>query len=140
MLFAPLLPEAASGTLEPRHIVVPLRQLCPQAEFILGRVASVDLDRKAVVVETEAGDLLVTWRRLVVAVGSVSRHPPIPGLAEHSLGFKDLADAITLRNHVLRQLELADAAPDAATAQRHLTFVFVGAGYAGVESLAESLD
>ena len=70
----------------------------------------------------------------------MARTLPIPGLAEHGLGFKSLADAIYLRNHVLRQLELADAALTPDDAKRHLSFVFVGAGYAGVEALAELAD
>jgi NADH dehydrogenase len=73
----------------------------------------------------------------VIALGSISRALPIPGLAEHGMAFKDLADAIALRNHVLRRLEAAVVAPDLAAAERELTFVFVGAGYAGVEALAE---
>ena len=76
----------------------------------------------------------------MLALGSFSRALPIPGLAEHGLGFKDLADAIHLRNHVLRQLEAAAAERDRERAQAHLTFVFVGAGYAGVEALAELSD
>src|ERR687898_422582 len=80
------------------------------------------------------------YEQLVVALGAVARALPIPGLAEHALGFKDLADAIHLRNHVLRELEAADAELDAAKAASHLTFVFVGAGYAGVEALAELSD
>jgi NADH dehydrogenase len=76
----------------------------------------------------------------VIALGAVARTLPIPGLAEHGLGFKSLADAIYLRNHVLRQLELAEAALTADDAKRHLSFVFVGAGYAGVEALAELSD
>jgi NADH:ubiquinone reductase (H+-translocating) len=76
----------------------------------------------------------------VLALGSVARTLPIPGLAEHGLGFKDLADAIQLRNHVLRRLELADAALSREDAERQLTFVFIGAGYAGVEALAELSD
>jgi NADH dehydrogenase len=76
----------------------------------------------------------------VIALGAVARTLPIPGLADYGLGFKSLADAIYLRNHVLRQLELADAALSADDAKRHLSFVFVGAGYAGVEALAELSD
>ncbi len=76
----------------------------------------------------------------MLALGSFARSLPIPGLAEHGLGFKDLADAIHLRNHVLRQLELAAAERDRQRAEAHLTFVFVGAGYAGVEALAELSD
>ena len=74
----------------------------------------------------------------MVALGAVPRALPIPGLAEHALGFKSLADAIYLRNHVLRELEAAAASPE--DAERHLSFVFVGAGYAGVEALAELSD
>jgi NADH dehydrogenase len=140
MLFTPLLPEAASGTLEPRHIVVPLRMMCPRSELLLGRATALDQGRRTVTVETQDASLEVAFERLVIALGAVSRALPIPGLTEHGHGFKDLADAIALRNHVLRQLELADAGQDAGAARRHLTFVFVGAGYAGVEALAELSD
>jgi len=140
MLYTPMLPEAASGTLEPRHTVVPLRQMCPHAELLLGSVASADLGGQAVDVETEVGRYRVRYDRLVLALGAVPRTFPIPGLVEHGLGFKTLADAIYLRNHVLRELESADAETDRIAAQRRLTFVFVGAGYAGVEALAELSD
>jgi NADH dehydrogenase len=140
MLYTPILPEAASGTLEPRHVVVPLRMMCRHAELVLGRATAHDRDAQTVHVETEVGLSEVRYERLVVALGAVARTLPIPGLAEHALGFKSLADAIYLRNHVLRQLELADAAPTAEDATRHLGFVFVGAGYAGVEALAELSD
>jgi NADH:quinone reductase (non-electrogenic) len=140
MLFTPLLPEAASGTLEPRHVVVPLRMMCPRSELLLGRATALDEASRSVRVETQDGLLDVAYERLVVALGAVARALPIPGLAEHGHGFKDLADAIALRNHVLRQLELADGGQDAAAARRHITFIFVGAGYAGVEALAELSD
>jgi NADH dehydrogenase len=138
MLYTPMLPEAASGTLEPRHVVVPLRLMCPHAELLLGRATALDEDALLVRVVTEDGELDVRYEQLVVALGAVTRTLPIPGLADHALGFKSLADAIYLRNHVLRELEAA--AGDPAGAERHLTFVFVGAGYAGVEALAELSD
>jgi NADH dehydrogenase len=140
MLFTPILPEAASGTLEPRHVVVPLRQMCPHAELLLGRARSLDRAGKTVTVATAEGDRAVGYEHLVVALGAVVRVLPVPGLAEHGLGFKSLADAINLRNHILRRLEAADAAPDTDARRRELTFVFVGAGYAGVEALAELSD
>ena len=141
MLYTPMLPEAASGTLEPRHVVVPLRQMCPHAELLLGRIRGVDEEQRLVQVETEgAGSFPVGYEHLVLALGSIARTLPVPGLAEHALGFKDLADAIHLRNHVLRELEAAAAELDDAKAARDLTFVFVGAGYAGVEALAELSD
>jgi len=140
MLYTPLLPEAASGTLEPRHCVVPLRVMCPHAELILGNVTDLDLDARTATVETDGGPQVVAWRELVLALGAVPRTLPIPGLAEHARSFKTLADAIALRNHVLHQLEAADAALDEEERARRLTFVFVGAGYAGVEALAELSD
>jgi NADH dehydrogenase len=140
MLYTPLLPEAASGTLEPRHVVVPLRLMCPHAELLLGRATAVDTEHQRVTVETEDGTRTLAYDELVVALGAISRTLPIPGLADHALGFKSLADAIHLRNHVLRRLEAASAAASAGHRRRELTFVFVGAGYAGVEALAELAD
>jgi NADH dehydrogenase len=140
MLYTPMLPEAASGTLEPRHVVVPLRMMCPRAELLLGRATEVDAERRRVHVETDEGLLTVQYENLVVALGAISRTLPIPGLADHALGFKTLADAIHLRNHVLRRLEAAAAAMSEGHRRRELTFVFVGAGYAGVEALAELAD
>jgi NADH dehydrogenase len=137
MLYTPLLPEAASGTLEPRHVVVPLREMCPHAELVLGRVQSHDREGKTVLVESLAGELEIHYERLVVALGAATRTLPVPGLAEHGAGFKDLADAIALRNHVLLQLERASIHPDDPS---ELGFVFVGAGYAGVEALGELND
>jgi NADH dehydrogenase len=138
MLYTPLLPEVAAGAIEPRHAVVPLRMMCPHAEIVRGRAVTLDEDSRTVAVETEVGRAEVTYERLVVALGAVTRMLPIPGLAEHALQFKNIGEAIHLRNHVLRRLDLAEADPE--NAERHLTFVFVGAGYAGVEALAEMGD
>jgi NADH dehydrogenase len=140
MLYTPILPEAASGTLEPRHAVVPLRQMCPHAELLLGRATAFDIETQAVEVDSLAGAYRIRYDHLVIALGSVPRTFPIPGLREHGLGFKTLSDAIYLRNHVLHELEAADAETDRVAAQRRLSFVFVGAGYAGVEALAELSD
>jgi NADH:ubiquinone reductase (H+-translocating) len=140
MLFSALLPEAASGTLEPRHVVVPLRAMCPHAELVLGNARTLDFQRRRVQVESLEGLVNIGYEDLVLAVGSISRALPIPGLADHALGFKDLADAIQLRNHVLQRLEAADVAPNETHRQRELSFVFIGAGYAGVEALAELAD
>ncbi len=140
MVYTPLLPEAAAGTLEPRHVVVPLRQMCPHAELLLGRAIARDPEARTVVAETLGGTFEIGYERLVVALGAVPRTFPIPGLADHGHGFKDVADAIALRNHLLRSLESAAARLDPAEAERDLGFVFVGAGYAGVEALAELED
>ena len=137
MLYTPLLPEAASGTLEPRHVVVPLREMCPHADLVLGDIRALDRERRVVRVDSLAGELEVGYEQLVVALGATTRTFPVPGLVEHGLGFKDLADAIALRNRVLLQLERASIRPDDPS---ELGFVFVGAGYAGVEALAELHD
>ena len=136
MLYTPLLPEAASGTLEPRHVVVPLRQMCPHADLVLGHATALDLERRTVSADTIAGPAAISYERLVVALGAVNRVFPVPGLAEHGRGFKDLADGIALRNHLLQRLEAASA----GGSESELGFVFVGAGYAGVEALAELND
>src|SRR6202158_5064942 len=111
MLFASLLPEAASGSLEPRHVVVPLRVMCPHADVLVGHAGALDTGRQSVQVETEEELITVRYEQLVVAFGAVARALPIPGLKQHALGFKTLEDAIQLRNHVLRRLEAAAAAP-----------------------------
>jgi NADH:ubiquinone reductase (H+-translocating) len=138
MLYTPLLPEAAAGSIEPRHVTVPLRAMCPHADLLLGSAVALDLERRVVEVSSEAGEFAVEYEDLVVALGSVTRMPAVPGLREHALGLKDVGDAIRLRNRVLRQIELADAAPE--TAEQRLTFVFAGAGFAGVETVAELHD
>src|SRR6187551_2496783 len=131
MLYTPLLPETASGTLEPRHAVVPLRMMCPHADLVLGRAVALDEEHRAVTVTTDVGEQEIAYRDLVIALGAVPRTFPIPGLAEHAVGFKTLADAIYLRNHVLRELEAADAEPEPDRVGAHLGYVFVGGGYAG---------
>ncbi|HVD24504.1 MAG TPA: NAD(P)/FAD-dependent oxidoreductase [Gaiellaceae bacterium] len=140
MLFTPMLPEAASGTLEPRHVVVPIRQMCPHSDLVVGQVTAHDPDRRRLQVMTEDRVFWIRYEQLVIALGSVVRTLPIPGLAEYALGFKSLGEAIHLRNHVLQRLEAASAATTEAHRRRELTFVFVGAGYAGVEALAELAD
>lgn len=138
LLFSPLLPEAASGTLEPRHAVVPLRAMLRDTELITGTVDDLDLDGRRAAVRTSDGSVReITYRAVVLAPGSRPMTLPVPGLAEHAVGFKTLADAIWLRNQVLAQLEEADATTDADQRRASLTFTFVGGGYAGVEALAE---
>jgi NADH:ubiquinone reductase (H+-translocating) len=138
MLYTPLLPEAAAGTIEPRHVVVPLRQALRRTRVRVGNVTAVDLERHTCDYVTAGGsERTLGWDRLVVALGSVSRMFPVPGLAEHAVGFKTLAEAIHLRNHVLEQLELADATEDPEERRARLGFVVVGAGYAGTELIAE---
>lgn len=141
LLYTPFLPEAAAGTLEPRHVVMPLRDLLHKARLALGSMTGLDAERKVVQVRNAEGDPVeLRYDRLVLAPGSVSRTLPIPGLAEHGAQFKSLADAIWLRNHVIRSLELAETVRDPRRLDELLTFVFVGGGYAGLEAIAELQD
>src|SRR4051812_2965511 len=141
MLYTPLLPGAAAGTLEPRHVVVPLREELERTDLRLGTVVGARPDARTIQVRSTEGHVEdLGYDHLVVALGSVSRTLPVPGLAEHALGFKSLPEAIQLRNHVLRTLEAAETLEDAAERATWLTYVFVGAGYAGLEGLAELQD
>jgi NADH dehydrogenase len=141
MLYTPLLPGAAGGTLEPRHVVVPLREQLKRTDLHIGTVLGADPERRAVRVHSLGGrEDELRYDQLIVALGSTSRTLPIPGLAEHALGFKTLSEAIALRNRLVESLEQAEIETDAATSRALLTFVFVGAGYAGLEGLAELQD
>ena len=137
-LFSPLLPEAASGTLEPRHAVIPLREFLPRTTVITGEVASLDPGgHRAKVTDINGDAHEIAYRALILSPGSVPTTFPIPGLVENAVGFKTLPDAIWLRNRVLRQLDAADATDDLAHRRELLTFTFIGGGYSGVEALAE---
>ena len=115
MLYTPLLPRAAAGTLDPRHVVVPLREALERTDLRVGSVVGADPDRNIVRVETIDGrSEELSYDQLVVAIGSISRTLPVPGLAEHGIGFKSLSDAIELRNRVLRTLEVAETLEDPA--------------------------
>lgn len=141
MLYTPLLPGAAAGTLEPRHVVVPIREELGRAELLVGRVTGLEAERSFVQVDTVAGHReALPYDQLVLALGSVSSIQPVPGVAEHAIGFKTLAEAIYLRNHVIEQLEKAESCDDESERSAHLGFVFVGGGYAGVEAIAELHD
>ncbi len=141
LLYTPFLPEAAAGTLEPRHVVTPLRELLKHTRLQLGSMTGLDRERSIITIRNAEGDPQeIRYDRLVLAPGSISRTLPIPGLAEHGAAFKSLADAIWLRNHVIRSLELAETVADRRRLDELLTFVFVGGGYAGLEALAELQD
>jgi NADH dehydrogenase len=141
MLYTPFLPEAAAGTLEPRHVVTPLREILSRTYLRLGSIAGHDPVAKTVELRNREGDSeQLPYDQLLLALGSVSRVLPVPGLSEHAIGFKSLADAIWLRNHVIETLEAANATEDAARRDELLTYVFVGGGYAGLEALAELQD
>jgi NADH dehydrogenase len=141
LLYTPFLPEAAAGTLEPRHVVTPLREILRRTYLRLGAIDAHDPASRTVELRTHDGETEeLRYDQLLLAPGSVSRVLPVPGLDEHAVGFKSLADAIWLRNHVIETLESANAAEDPAKREELLTYVFVGGGYAGLEALAELQD
>src|SRR6478735_1284534 len=140
-LYTPFLPEAAAGTLEPRHVVTPLREILNRTYLRLGSIVGHDPEGKMVTLRAKYGATeQLPYDQLLLSLGSVSRVLPVPGLSEHAVGFKTLADAIYLRNHVVETLEEANATEDPARREQLLTYVFVGGGYAGLEALAELQD
>jgi NADH dehydrogenase len=141
MLYTPLLPGAAGGTLDPRHVVVPLRSQLARTELLIGNVTGADPASRVLAVRRIDGERLeLAYDHLLVALGSVSRTLPIPGLAEYATGLKSLSDATALRNQVLTCLDIAETVEDPVRRSEYLGFVFVGAGYAGLEGLAELQD
>jgi NADH dehydrogenase len=141
LLYTPLLPEAAAGTLEPRHVVTPLRDLLKRTYLRLGAISGHDPASRTVELTTHQGEVeQLPYDQLLISFGSVSRSLPIPGLDQHAIGFKSLADAIWLRNHMVETLEEANATEDPARREELLTYVFVGGGYAGLEAVAELQD
>jgi NADH:ubiquinone reductase (H+-translocating) len=141
ILYTPFLPEAAAGLLEPRHVVTPLREILDRTNLRLGAVTAHDPASRTVRLTSHYGeDYELRYDQLIVSVGSVSRTLPIPGLDHHAIGFKSLADAIWLRNHVVESLEVANTTEDDERREQLLTYVFVGGGYAGLEALAELQD
>jgi NADH:quinone reductase (non-electrogenic) len=141
MTYQPFLPEAASGSIEPRHVVVPLRTVLKRVRIINGTVEGLDHGRRSARIAPAEGVAFdLPYDVVVIGPGSVSRVLPVPGLAERAVGFKTVAEAIFLRNHVISRMDVAESTADAATRRRALTFLFVGGGYAGVEALAELED
>jgi NADH dehydrogenase len=141
LLYTPLLPEAAAGMLEPRHVVTPLRDILKRTNLRLGAVSDHDPATRTVELTTHEGKVEEhRYDSLLLSTGSVSRSLPIEGLGDHAIGFKSLADAIWLRNHLIETLEAANASEDAACREELLTYVFVGGGYSGLEALAELQD
>jgi NADH dehydrogenase len=141
MTYQPFLPEAAAGSIEPRHVVVPLRKVLRKCHVLTCRVTAISREHREVTVEAAGGHVTqLGYDVLVVAPGSVARTLPIPGLAEHGIAFKNVAEAIYLRNHVLSHMDSAASTADPALRRKLLTFLVVGGGYAGVEALAELAD
>ncbi|WP_328770585.1 NAD(P)/FAD-dependent oxidoreductase [Streptomyces sp. NBC_00286] len=146
MTYQPFLPEAAAGNISPRHVVVPLRRVLDQCKIVIGEAQSIDHAKRTATLTTLATQEegaepeQISYDQLVLAPGSISRVLPVPGLADHGIGFKTVEEAIGLRNHVIEQMDIASSTRDPAIRDAALTFVFVGGGFAGVEALGELED
>jgi NADH:ubiquinone reductase (H+-translocating) len=143
LLYSPLLPEVAAGAIDPRHITVPLHGRLKWTRVIPGFAVGTDLEARTLTVappdkSADGTRREIGWDRLVLAPGGVTRTFSIPGLKDEARGFKTLAEALYLRDHILKQLDLADASDDEAQRRARLTFVVVGAGYAGTEFAAQA--
>ena len=136
-LYMPLLPEVTAGILDPRTVAAPLATACSSVRHVLGAVTGVDLDARRVSVRNPEGDArTIAYDQIVIALGSVNKLLPVPGVTDHAHGFRSLGEAIYLRDHLLRQLEIADLTDDPAEREARCTFVVVGAGYTGTEVAA----
>ncbi len=136
-LMTPLLFEAGSGVLDPRHAVTPIRRMLDRTRFVEAEVERIDFARKVVVARhaAESEAIEIPYDQLVIGLGGVTNTRIIPG-SEHATTFKTLADAIYVRNHVIDNFEHADATADAID-PAVLTFVIIGAGLVGVELVGE---
>ncbi|WP_328356871.1 FAD-dependent oxidoreductase [Mycobacterium sp. NBC_00419] len=138
MLYTPLLPDVAGGLIDARFVTIPLAGTLRGVRAIRGRVEKADLAARTLVyTDPEERSHELSWDRLVLTPGSVTRLFDIPGLAAHARGLKSTAEALYLRDHVLKQLELATIDDDPATAAGRRTVVVVGASYSGTELIAQ---
>ena len=165
LLFTPMLHEVASGMIETRHIVTPVRAFCNRSRFYAATVEHIDFDKRQVVIRSSSASPLLEkiddpadtlqgntkslhYDYLVLALGSETKFFGMSDVQKYAFTMKSLNDAITLRNHIIYLLEQAD---QLATSIKHnnrykelqtklLTFVIVGGGFAGVETAGEIND
>lgn len=139
-LFTPMLAEAATGAVETRHVLYPIRPLCGKwgVEFGEMSVEAIDLDRRRVIVRHRRSAVRqrVHYDKLVLALGATPTVDIAPGAAEHALPFKEAGDAMRIRNHVINLFESAALTDDPWVQRQLLTFIVVGAGHAGTELMA----
>src|SRR6476660_1164470 len=167
VLFTPMLHEVASGMIETRHIVTPVRAFCNRSRFYAATVENIDLDKKQVVIRSSSAPVLeksddladtleikntksLHYDYLVLALGSETKFFGMSDVQKYAFTMKNLNDAITLRNHIIYILEQSDQIPITTTNNNNnrykelqtklLTFVIVGGGFAGVETAGEIND
>ncbi|MFC8527456.1 NAD(P)/FAD-dependent oxidoreductase [Nocardia sp. NPDC057227] len=138
MLYTPLLPDVAGGLIDPRFVAIPLADALPKVRLVVASADSIDLAGRTITVTSDHhAPRTLSWDRLVLTPGSVTRLFDVPGLREHARGLKTVAEALYLREQLLRQLELADQEEDEAVRRARRTVVVVGASYAGTELIAQ---
>jgi NADH:ubiquinone reductase (H+-translocating) len=141
LLYSPLLPAVAGGALNPRHVTVPLREQLNGAKLLIGRVSGCDPDRRTLTFASVEGESCeLPYDQLIVALGSISRNLPIPGLEQRAIGFKSILEAWHLRDTLLRSLEIGETIDEPDVRAQYLTLVVAGGGYTGVEVIAEAQD
>lgn len=142
LLFYPLLVEAGVGSIEPRHVVVPIRHFAKDQDFRMAEVVDVDLEQQQVRYRPIGSrtDSTLHYEHLVLALGSVTKMPPVPGLHEFGFQLKSLADSISLRDRAVRLLELANTVDDPAVRKALLRVVVVGSNFTGIELAGEYQD
>jgi NADH dehydrogenase len=139
-LYLPLLPEVAAGILEPRRVTVSLTAALPGVRVILGHVDRFDLDGHSVSWrDPDGGTGTLSYHRLVIAAGSVNKLLPVPGVTQYAHGFRGIPEALYLRDHITRQIEMAGTTSDEQERRARCTFVVVGAGYTGTEVAAQGV-
>jgi NADH dehydrogenase len=139
-LYLPLLPDVAAGVLDPRRVTIPLSATLPKVSCVLSEVCEVALDDRRLLMRTPEGQHTeLSYDRLILAVGSVNRLLPIPGVSQVAHGFRGIPEALYLRDHITRQIELAELTDDRDERAARCTFVVVGAGYTGTEVAAQGI-
>lgn len=141
-VYQPMIPEVISGAIGLTDVVAPIRELCRSTELVMRDVESVDLKKKVVTVSPgfRPRKMELSYDYLVIALGSTTKFTGMPGLLEHARPFRNLADAMNLRNHVINVLEEAEVESDPEVRAKLLTFVVAGGGFSGVEVIAELND
>lgn len=141
LLITPLLFEAGSGILEPRHCVSPIRSLLRRSRFVEAKVTAIDIATRKIQALHQPGERVheVGYDTLILAMGGVTNRTSIPG-SSLALAFKTLADAITLRNRIIDLFEQADVETDVDRRRRLLTILFIGGGLVGVELAGELVE
>ena len=141
-VYQPLLPEVISGLVGLTDVVCPIRQVCPRTGLVMREVQKIDLVNKVVTVSPgfRPRPLELPFDYLVIALGTISNFCGTPGMVEHVKPFRTLADAVSLRNHLIQTLEEAEIETDAELRRKLLTFVVAGGGFSGVEVIAELSD